>query len=307
MAKKVLNLIPTDVGRLLGDVRLNLSLSLPDLGPLLAAVLDGAGPQEREVRDQQGRWCSLRIRPYLTKPVDPQVIYDLLAPPRVRFVSFTTRRRPAEADIEPISQACILTLSRQGADTGLGGPSMPELRRDAVDPYALGARIRDARESSGLTQQRFAERLAMSRTTVVAIEKGERRLKPAELIQMAAALGRNVSDLLQQGAPATGLGAQLRDALPSAAAAPVLLPYIEELQHLCEDYLRLEEICQAPLRRRSDPNTRFWAAIPGWRRRMSPRRSGGVSTWGKAPSSGFGRFWKGTSEFVSFSSGCPPT
>jgi transcriptional regulator with XRE-family HTH domain len=130
---------------------------------------------------------------------------------------------------------------------------MPELRPDSVDPFALGARIRDARESSGLTQQQLAERLGLSRTTVVAIEKGERRLKPGELVQAASALGRNVSDLLQQGAPAAGLGAQLRDALPpSAAVAPALLPHIEELKRLCEDYLRLEEICQSPLRRRLD-------------------------------------------------------
>jgi Zn-dependent peptidase ImmA (M78 family) len=83
------------------------------------------------------------------------------------------------------------------------------------------------------------------------MEKGERKLKPSELVQIATLLGRNLSDLLQRGAPVEGFGVQLRSTLPSPTtpSAP-LPPYIESFQHLCEDYVRLESLCHAPLRRR---------------------------------------------------------
>ena len=93
----------------------------------------------------------------------------------------------------------------------------------------------------------------MARATLVAIEKGERRLKPQELIDLAALFGRSVSDLLQRGAPTEGFAVQLRSALPLSTPVDTdLIPQIEKFQDLCEDYLRLEEICQAPLRRQ-DP------------------------------------------------------
>jgi transcriptional regulator with XRE-family HTH domain len=82
---------------------------------------------------------------------------------------------------------------------------MGEHRISAADLPALGSRIREARESTGWTQQELADHLKMSCTTIVAIEKGARRLKPAELIQAASLLGRDVSDLLQQGAPAEAI------------------------------------------------------------------------------------------------------
>ncbi len=64
-AETLLNLIPTDVGRPLADIKFNLD-GLPDLATLLTAVLDTAGTSECEVRDKQGRWYSLRLRPYRT-------------------------------------------------------------------------------------------------------------------------------------------------------------------------------------------------------------------------------------------------
>jgi two-component system CheB/CheR fusion protein len=64
-AEKLLNLLPTDVGRPLADIRLDLD-DLPDLVPLLTEVLDTVSPKERDVRDKHGRWYSLRLRPYRT-------------------------------------------------------------------------------------------------------------------------------------------------------------------------------------------------------------------------------------------------
>ncbi len=75
-----------------------------------------------------------------------------------------------------------------------------------VDPQALGAGLRETREARGWTQQQVADRLGMARTTLVAIEKGQRRLKPEELTELAEIYGVKVSALLQRGAPAEGFG-----------------------------------------------------------------------------------------------------
>jgi two-component system CheB/CheR fusion protein len=62
LAEQLLNLIPSDVGRPLGDIKPN--LDLPDLAGLVREVLDSVSPQEREVADRSGRLYALRIRPY---------------------------------------------------------------------------------------------------------------------------------------------------------------------------------------------------------------------------------------------------
>jgi len=64
MAEKMLNLIPTDVGRPLTDIKLN--VDVPDLETILANVLESIQPFQREVQDRTGRWYSLRVRPYRT-------------------------------------------------------------------------------------------------------------------------------------------------------------------------------------------------------------------------------------------------
>jgi two-component system, chemotaxis family, CheB/CheR fusion protein len=64
LAERVLNLIPTDVGRPLSDLRPN--LLVPEFERLIAEVMDSLTPKELEVQDREGRWHSLRIRPYRT-------------------------------------------------------------------------------------------------------------------------------------------------------------------------------------------------------------------------------------------------
>src|SRR5262249_52236509 len=64
MAEKVFNLIPTDMGRPISDIKPNLQLA--DLSQMIADVIDSLVPHESEVRDREGHWFSLRIRPYVT-------------------------------------------------------------------------------------------------------------------------------------------------------------------------------------------------------------------------------------------------
>jgi two-component system CheB/CheR fusion protein len=64
MAEKVMNLIPTDVGRPLSDIRPN--IELPRLEEMIREVIDTLKIKEQEVQDRWGRWHSLCIRPYKT-------------------------------------------------------------------------------------------------------------------------------------------------------------------------------------------------------------------------------------------------
>lgn len=63
-AEKVFNLIPTDAGRPISDIKPNLHEI--DLAQLITAVIDSLAPHESEVQDKEKRWYSLRIRPYVT-------------------------------------------------------------------------------------------------------------------------------------------------------------------------------------------------------------------------------------------------
>jgi two-component system CheB/CheR fusion protein len=64
MAGRILNLIATDIGRPITDLRP--AIQAPDLGNLIHDVLDTVSVKEREVTDTEGRWYSLSIRPYRT-------------------------------------------------------------------------------------------------------------------------------------------------------------------------------------------------------------------------------------------------
>jgi two-component system CheB/CheR fusion protein len=63
-AESLLNLLAGDVGRPISNIRPN--VDVPDLDALVNQVSHNFAEQQREVRDNKGRWYSLRIRPYRT-------------------------------------------------------------------------------------------------------------------------------------------------------------------------------------------------------------------------------------------------
>jgi two-component system CheB/CheR fusion protein len=69
MAERVLNLISTDVGRPIGNIRPN--IDCPDLESMIHDVVESMTAKEREVRDNEGKWYLLRIRPY--KDIDNRI------------------------------------------------------------------------------------------------------------------------------------------------------------------------------------------------------------------------------------------
>ena len=81
LAERLLNLVPTDVGRPIDNIRPNLRVHAPlqprgkfhpsgggalDLAALIREVIDTVSLKEQEVQDLEGRWYSMRLRPYRT-------------------------------------------------------------------------------------------------------------------------------------------------------------------------------------------------------------------------------------------------
>ena len=129
---------------------------------------------------------------------------------------------------------------------------MPENALEKIDAKILGERLKSARRAFGLTQEAVADRLGFVRTTVVAIEKGERRVTADELLAFARRYGRNVSELMKQSAFTEALTPQFRAALSNShLETPFpedqLFQVCHELEARAEDYLELERICKAPL------------------------------------------------------------
>ena len=66
----------------------------------------------------------------------------------------------------------------------------------AIDQTELGRRIRQARESCGMTQDEVAEKLGVSRPIIVQIEQGKRPISGLELQTLAYLFARDMRDLL---------------------------------------------------------------------------------------------------------------
>ena len=123
-----------------------------------------------------------------------------------------------------------------------------------IDPRLLGRRLQEARKARGLTQEEAAAEIGAARTTLVAIEKGDRAVRPTELVRLAARYGRSVGELVRTGEPTEAFAVQLRAALApmsptDARAEQEVAAATLEFERLCEDYLALERLGGPGLRR----------------------------------------------------------
>jgi Zn-dependent peptidase ImmA (M78 family)/DNA-binding XRE family transcriptional regulator len=71
---------------------------------------------------------------------------------------------------------------------------------EEIAPADVGERLRIAREGVGINQANAAGSIGVARTTLVAIEKGQRRIRMDELRQLARLYGTSVNALLRQEA-----------------------------------------------------------------------------------------------------------
>jgi Zn-dependent peptidase ImmA (M78 family)/DNA-binding XRE family transcriptional regulator len=128
---------------------------------------------------------------------------------------------------------------------------------DSIDPRRLGDLLQQARKKMGMTQADAARVINAARTTLVAIEKGERRLKPNELIQLARAYGRSVSDFVRPTPAIEPFEVQFRAVYHRQEQEELQInPVIEHFEQLCRNYLELEQIMDAPMTRTYPPEYR---------------------------------------------------
>ena len=81
---------------------------------------------------------------------------------------------------------------------------------DSISPQELGEKLRLAREDVKQTQAAAAVSLGMSRTTLVAIEQGQRRARLIELQEFANLYKTSINELLRQEAVKVNLLPQFR-------------------------------------------------------------------------------------------------
>ena len=122
----------------------------------------------------------------------------------------------------------------------------------SIDQKKLGRKLQTHRKTRGLTQQEVADRLAIARTTLTAIEKGERLIRPDELMDLSKLYNEPVNRLLRQDANTEPFAVQFRAALVQTEESDLELT-IQEFQKLCEDYQHLEQLTATPLPRKYPP------------------------------------------------------
>lgn len=131
---------------------------------------------------------------------------------------------------------------------GAGGDN-PEFSPQ-LNSADIGARLRLAREAAGITQAKAAPTIDASRTTLIAIEKGQRRIRTGELQRLAKLYDTSVNALLRREAVHIDLVPRFRrhfgsgnDALNAAAQ---LLENLVKAEVELENILGIKRSCNYP-------------------------------------------------------------
>ena len=160
-AESVLNVTTADVGRPIRETRFK--IALPDLEPILSDAINALSATERDIQDDQGRWYSLRVRPYRT--VDDQidgaifvlVDVDMLVRARLYAESiFATVREPLivlDADMRVVTANAAFfrtfrvvpehTTGRRLYELGNGQWDIPALRQLLEEILPLNHQLGD--------------------------------------------------------------------------------------------------------------------------------------------------------------------
>ncbi len=108
-----------------------------------------------------------------------------------------------------------------------------------------------------MTQDTAAKRLKMARTTLIAIEQGQRRIKPEELMEMARLYGTSINELGRSTTVQVDLIPRFR-ALSSVPHDPAVAA-AKVLNDLAAAECELERLLNRPLRRNYPPERPIFA------------------------------------------------
>ncbi len=123
---------------------------------------------------------------------------------------------------------------------------------NSINPRELGKKLRLARERRDMRQEDAANAIGVARTTLIAIEKGERRIRPDELVKLALEYGRDVSDFVR-GTQYGELFTEPQFRGPEQyedEEDKKIEQWIETLKELSYDYFEYEQMLEAPLIRK---------------------------------------------------------
>ena len=122
---------------------------------------------------------------------------------------------------------------------------------DTIDSRTLGLELQAARKRKGMRQEDAARVINVARTTLVAIEKGERRITAAELVKLATAYESQIADLVRPRPPVQPSAEQYRGpAQLTAEDREAIEPYVARLIEYARMYVELEELRKSPLVRK---------------------------------------------------------
>jgi two-component system CheB/CheR fusion protein len=145
-AEPLLNLIPSDVGLPINDIRPN--IDVPDLDSLISEVSGKGALLEREIQTRDGHWYSFRMRPY--KTAENKIDGVLMALMDIDVIKRGFNQAVAERDLTAnlldMSRALIVIVDSAGRITGfnracqqLSGYSFREVNGRAVWDFLLPA------------------------------------------------------------------------------------------------------------------------------------------------------------------------
>src|SRR6266852_7549145 len=122
---------------------------------------------------------------------------------------------------------------------------------DTIDMHELGKELQQARVKRGLAQEDAARIINVARTTMTAIEKGERRIKADELIKLAQAYDRQIGDFVRSRPKVESIQVQFCGlSICTEEDKTTIATSIDDLEELCRKYLELEQITGSPLIRK---------------------------------------------------------
>lgn len=126
----------------------------------------------------------------------------------------------------------------------------------SIDPRTLGERLRIARSEANLTQEASASALGISRTTLVALENGQRRARPEELLKLSEIYRTTVGHLVSTDSIHVDLAAKFRR-IESKAREAESASAISMLNGLVSGAIELERAMDMPLRHDYPPALRI--------------------------------------------------
>ena len=208
VSQSALNLIPSDVGRPITDI--NLNLEIPKLDRLLAEVIETLTPKVLEVKDLSGHSHSLRIRPYRTE--DNRI----------------------EGVVMVLLDQDLLRLTTDVLDPTASGAHAPDERSKALRAFSAGLLVAQERERHHLSRELhddLTQRLALLELNLDTLQR--KHPTPNQLAENLQSFREQVTALSEDlRRIAYHLHPSVLDDLGLVVAAETYVRYISERENI---------------------------------------------------------------------------